>query len=344
MRCLGALAASRACYVTDRWFTPHFSVVARFRIGAWMADVACPVACQPLWPACWLDTPDRSSSSSSRIVQDVWDIFRDVLGVVPDDVVLALGDAVSRSAIDDFWSIWSKNAEAGLFRAYALAGGPTVAGRSAFLGRGLLRIRNRRLGGRAAGGVVSSRLYRVCQGDDVDVHCAQYFVHSSLSPVLLFRRRLKSVADVLKGIRSKGFTQTRWDAILRYRSAVCRQGPRGPISSLHPWDDWIPPDLHGFFKWVFDSLETLNVFLRRVVVSRRGEGIRWWTRWLREDLNSRPYVWLRPDFVPPSPFLVVKDPQTQSSRILVEPHLIDDEFRKAWMPFFLQIWSSCCHS
>ena len=55
--CPGALAASQACYVTDRWFTPHFSVVARFRIGAWMADVACPIACQPLWPACWLDTP-----------------------------------------------------------------------------------------------------------------------------------------------------------------------------------------------------------------------------------------------------------------------------------------------
>ena len=35
------------------------------------------------------------------------------------------------------------------------------------------------------------------------------------------------------------------------------------------------------------------------------------------------------------PFLVVKDNQTQSSRILVEPHLIDAEFRKAWMPFFL---------
>ena len=54
----------------------------------------------------------------------------------------------------------------------------------------------------------------------------------------------------------------------------------------------------------------------------------------REDLSSRPYVWLRPDFVLPSPFLIVKDPQTQSSRILVEPHLIDAEFRKAWMPFF----------
>ena len=152
--------------------------------------------------------------------------------------------------------------------------------------------------------------------------------------MLLFRRRLKSVADVLKGIRNRGFCQSRWNALLGYWEAVCRHGPCGPTSSLHPWDDWIPPDLHGFFKWVFDSLETLNVFLRQVVVSRRDEGIRRWTRWLREDLNSRPYVWLRPDFVPPSPFLVVKDPQTQSSRILVEPHLIDAEFRKAWMPFF----------
>ena len=56
--------------------------------------------------------------------------------------------------------------------------------------------------------------------------------------------------------------------------------------------------------------------------------------WLREDLSSRPYAWLRPDFVPPSPFLVVKDPQTKPSRILVEPHLVDAEFHKGWMLFF----------
>ena len=41
---------------------------------------------------------------------------------------------------------------------------------------------------------------------------------------------------------------------------------------------------------------------RQVVVPRRDLGIRKWTRWLREDLSSRPYAWLRPDFVPPSPF------------------------------------------
>ena len=37
---------------------------------------------------------------------------------------------------------------------------------------------------------------------------------------------------------------------------------------------------------------------------------------------------------PPAPFLVIKDPIANSSRILVEPHLIDAEFRKAWLPYF----------
>ena len=39
-------------------------------------------------------------------------------------------------------------------------------------------------------------------------------------------------------------------------------------------------------------------------------------------------------FAPPPRFLVVKDPRTKTSQILVEPHLIDAEFRKAWVPFF----------
>ena len=42
-----------------------------------------------------------------------------------------------------------------------------------------------------------------------------------------------------------------------------------------------------------------------------------WRNWLREDVGSRPFTWLRP-----------------SSRILVEPHLVDAEFREAWLPFF----------
>ena len=152
-----------------------------------MADVACPIVCLPLWPACWFGTHDRSSSSATRAVQDVCDVYRDELGQVPGDVVLALRDAISRSAVDDFWAIWCKSAEEGLFRAYSKAGGPTEAGSSAFLGRGLLRIRSRRLGGRAVGSRGSSWLYRASQGDEVDVHCAQYFVNSFFALVVVFR-------------------------------------------------------------------------------------------------------------------------------------------------------------
>ena len=188
-----------------------------------------------LWPACWLDTPDRSSSSSARAVQDVWDVYRDVLGVVPEQVIRALKDAASRSSVDDFWSIWSKNAEAGLLHAYTLAGGPIAAGSSAFLGRGHLRIRRRRLGGQAVGGRSSSRLYRAARSDEVDSSCAQFFVHSSLSSVLLFRRRLRSVADVLKGIRDKGFTQARWDALVGFWG--------GCLSSWTLWTYFLPSAL-----------------------------------------------------------------------------------------------------
>ena len=77
------------------------------------------------------------------------------------------------------------------------------------------------------------------------------------------------------------------------------------------------PDLHGFYKWVFDSLNILNEFTRQVVVSRKEAGVRKWTNWLREALGSRPHACLRPDFVSPSPFSVVMDPLTEASRILV---------------------------
>ena len=256
-----------------------------------------------------------------------------------NDVVLAFRDVVSKFVVDDFWFIWSSNAEAGLFRAYALAGSPTNnAGRSAFLGKGLSRIRSRRLGGRTVGGTDLSRFYRVCQNDEVDVHCAQYFVNFFLAPVVLFRGHFESATHVFKGIRSKRFTKSRWDALLRYWGAVSRHGECGPVSSLHPWDNWVPPDLHSFYKWVFDSREVLNGFLGQVVVSRWDVGIGWtgwlsWIRWLREDWSSGPHVWLRPDFVPPFPFLIVNDPRSQFSRILIEPQLIDAEFRDAWMPY-----------
>ena len=51
--CANALAASDACFVFTRWFTPHFSVVARFCVAAWMADVCLP-GCMSACLACLL--------------------------------------------------------------------------------------------------------------------------------------------------------------------------------------------------------------------------------------------------------------------------------------------------
>ena len=74
------------------------------------------------------------------------------------------------------------------------------------------------------------------------------------------------------------------------------------------------------------TLEVFNQFVSQVVITRRDSRLLWWSNWLREDLGSRPYAWLRPDFVPPSPFLNIKIPGLGTSQILVEPHLIDAEF------------------
>ena len=74
------LLLSTACKVTDRWFPPHFSLFSTSGIEEWSAEVSCSIVSQPLWPACWIDTPDRLSSSVSRAVQDAWDVFWDELG------------------------------------------------------------------------------------------------------------------------------------------------------------------------------------------------------------------------------------------------------------------------
>ena len=54
-------------------------------------------ATQPVWPACWLDTPDRSAASASGEVQGIWDVNREELAAVPPDLVLARRSAFGRS-------------------------------------------------------------------------------------------------------------------------------------------------------------------------------------------------------------------------------------------------------
>ena len=61
-------------------------------------------------------------------------------------------------------------------------------------------FRTKLIGGRAPG-----RVHRPARTDAVDCANCLSFVNSSLSPVVLFRRRLSSVGDVLKVISKNGF-------------------------------------------------------------------------------------------------------------------------------------------
>ena len=84
-----------------------------------------------------------------------------------------------------------------------------------------------------------------------------------------------------------------------------------------------------------DTLALLNEFVLKVVRHRQASRSIAWTNWIREDLASRPYKWLRPEFVPPAPYLVCKPQDSPNgSGILVQPALIDAHFRKARMSYF----------
>ena len=192
-----------------------------------------------------------------------------------------------------------------------------------FLGRGLLRIRSRCLGGRAVGGT----------GDPVGcigfvrVMRLTCIVLSTLLTLLMLQ--LSSFRRRLKGIRNRGSSGSVWVGCSCWVIGVlCVVKVRVVLSlPLVPGIGWIPPDLHGFYRWVFDSLELLFGFLKQAVVNRRDEGF--------ESGPSGPYAWLGPDFVPPFPFLSLSRILRLSLLgFLVEPHLVGAEFRKAWMPFF----------
>ena len=85
--------------------------------------------------------------------------YRDELGAVPADVLLALGDAVSRFSVDDFWFSWSQNAEAGLFGAYCRPVVPLRLAALLFSEEVCYVIRSRRPGGRTVGRSGAGRLW-----------------------------------------------------------------------------------------------------------------------------------------------------------------------------------------
>ena len=136
------------------------------------------------------------------------------------------------------------------------------------------------------------------------------------------------------------------DAMIRYGISLSRS-----VELTAPWDRILaigplyPVTLYDrsvvrgvgvgeFHRIVSDVHRRLSDFNHAVVVHRRDDAIRGWRNWIREDPMIHPYRWLRPDLVPPAPFLQCEPRLTPGgSGVLSDPARIDEEFRKAWLPY-----------
>ena len=82
----------------------------------------------------------------------------------------------------------------------------------------------------------------------------------------------------------------------------------------------------AFHHAVSDVHRRLSDFIHGVVIYRRDEAIRGWRNWIWEVPMVHPYRWLRPDLVPPAPFLQCKPHFTLGgSGVLADPAKIDEE-------------------
>ena len=156
----------------------------------------------------------------------------------------------------------------------------------------------------------------------------------STAPLLDLRRRFRLVADLLSAMIRDGVSLARsvelavqWEAILR----------EGPIHLITAQDFLLARggDLGQCCQVVQGLHRRLPDFLHAVVVRRREVAIRGWRDWLREDPLVHPYKWLRLDLVPLAAFLQCDPALTPGcSGVLADPSRIDEEFQKAWLPYF----------
>ena len=220
--------------------------------------------------------------------------------------------------VSDAWLVWSRAAETALADASYFSGGPAPC-HGLVLGRGIARFRHVRLGGFNV---------RKVRCNAVDVHdAADVFLYrdTSIAPLLDMTRRFKAVMDVLSAMIRNGISLARsfeltpqWDRILAI-------GPLHPVT-FGDLDMVQGVGIGEFHRVVSDLHRRLSDFVHAVVVHRRDEAVKGWRNWLREDPLIHPYKWLRPDLVLPAPFL--------QCDVLADPARIDEEFRKAWLPYF----------
>ena len=100
-------------------------------------------------------------------------------------------------------------------------------------------------------------------------------------------------------------------------------------SPLHPWDLWIPQDLHIIFWWVADVIALLSeIWSSPAGSSFSGDQVH------SAGSQSTAFLWLRPDFRPPHTFFVCARLVTADvSGVVIVPALIKAQSRQAHVLF-----------
>ena len=305
----------------------NLAVRAFFDYSRWSCSVTQPVRFSPLWPAFWLPAIDKSRGSKSVEVRRVWEVCDDRLQFMSQRDAFLLNESLEAGDVSQAWLVWSHAAESALVDAYSFSGGPRPC-HGLVLGRGVARFRRVRLGG--------CRVRKV-RRNAVDVHdAADVFLYrdASIAPVLDMRRRIRAVMDVLGAMIRDGVS------LARSVELTCQWGKILAIGLLHlvTFGDFEKIQGVGvgeFHRIVSDLHRRLSDFIHEVVVHRRDEAVKGWRNWLGEDPWVHLYKWLRPGLVPPAPFLQCDAHLTPGgSGVLADPARIDEEFRKAWLPYF----------
>ena len=238
-----------------------------------------------------------------------------------------LDESLGLDDVSMAWAVWSRAAESALADAFRFSGGPLLA-KGLVLGRGSAVLRVVQLGGPRV------RRARADVADALDAADVFLYRDFSIAPLLDMRRRFKAVMDILDAMIRYGVSLSRSVELTAQWDLILALGPVYPVT-LDDLSAGCNLGIRVFSGVVAGVHRRLCDFIHQIVVHRRDEAIRGWRNWLREDPLVHPYRWLRPDLVPPAPFLQC-DPRCtpDGSGVLSDPDQIHAEFRKAWLPYF----------
>ena len=264
----------------------------------------------------------KGRGSKSVEVQRVWEIYDERPQFMSRQDALQLDESLDAGDVSRAWLVRSGVVEAALADAFRFSGGP-LPSRFLVLGRSSASFRIVRLGGRKV------RKARGNAADSQDAADVFLYRDSSIAPLLDMRRRFKAVMDVLDAMIRNGISLSRSVELTAQWDRVLAIGPLYPVT-LGDLDAVRGLGIGAFHHAVSDIHRRLCDFIHAVVVHRRVQAIRGWRNWIREDPMVHPHRWLRPDVVPPAPFLQC-EPQLApgGSGVLADPARIDVELRKA---------------